>query len=62
MATYNTALGWEILGRKVKEAESSSIRNPFGQVLFKREQTVNQLNDPYELILVRRCKKTGRFI
>lgn len=62
MATYKTVFGWKILGRKVKEAESSSICNSFGQVLFKREQTVNQLNDPYELILVRRCKKTGRFI
>ena len=60
MATYNTYNGWKLRGRQVMEGERGLFRNEYGDMMFSRDQTIKKFS--YELILVRRCKYTGRFI
>ncbi len=62
MATYNTYFGGKLCGRLVMEGERGLFRNEDGDMMFSRDQTVSRFKDDYELIMVRRCKRTGRFI
>ena len=62
MASYNTYNGWKLRGRQVMEGERGHFRNKYGDMMFSRDQTVRKLKDDYELVMVRRCKYTGRFI
>ena len=58
----NTYNGWKIRGRQVMKRKRELFRNEYGDMMFSRDQTFNKFNDDSELIMVRRCKRTGRFI